>query len=383
MRLKISRVLIFVLCMAASVCVRNVGLAQEMIGEMQVVYHAYKELQPYLADSRSFLLPANDAKLRGLLKVLGDHFHQSRTISSKFSKEPGFASSLRLADEMLDDITFRFKEGKKGYALWRLRSLTNNCIGCHTTYNVELSFADSSTPPAGLDLFQQGEFFFASRQFIRAENSFLQSLRDPALSAQIFQSLSKLLVLYVRNDRDPKKALSKISELMPTLNLVESEKSQANRWLESLKVWSLEAPGDVSSLSDLRKLVNSSSNNMDLDSDNVDTVGLLRASSLLLELLVDKKLQAKDKSEILYLLGFCYSKLQPFFVNELPEFYLEQCMMEFPGSNSAKASYELYKELVTLGYTGSGGTEIPKDIELRLKELHDLSYQVPKMESRI
>jgi hypothetical protein len=98
---------------------------------------------------------------------------------------------------------------------------------------------------------------------------------------------------------------------------------------------------------------------------------------------MNPKLDPATRSKALYLMGLAYSKLPLFFINELPEIYLERCIREAPGTSEAKKAFELYKDLVLVGYSGSGGTNVPSDVRLELQELHELSQGVKRFDPRV
>jgi hypothetical protein len=55
------------------------------------------------------------------------------------------------------------------------------------------------------------------------------------------------------------------------------------------------------------------------------------------------------------------------------ELYYEACVRELPHSSLAKRCYERYEQSVYVGYTGSGGTNIPDELQVILSELKKLA----------
>ena len=66
---------------------------------------------------------------------------------------------------------------------------------------------------------------------------------------------------------------------------------------------------------------------------------------------------------------------------ELTVFSDESFMRE--ALKEAQKAYSLYRDIAVIGFTGSGGTRLPDDVQLQLKELHDLAYGVPQVKSGI
>ncbi|MCB0311595.1 MAG: hypothetical protein KDD42_10185, partial [Bdellovibrionales bacterium] len=136
-----------------------------------------------------------------------------------------------------------------------------------------------------------------------------------------------------------------------------------------------EAPTAIPNIRKAENLLRQSLGMHDPLFSKLGTVELLRASSLLHKGLEGEELSKSDRAKSLYLLGLSYAKLPSYFINELPEFFLEQCIRENPGTTEAKKAYKLYKDVVTLGFTGSSGTHLPPDIQLKLRDLHDMAYE--------
>jgi hypothetical protein len=111
---------------------------------------------------------------------------------------------------------------------------------------------------------------------------------------------------------------------------------------------------------------------------------LLRATGILHRLLEEPSALSKgERGHALYLLGLSYSELPFFFINELPELFLEQSVREVPGTQTAQKAFRRYREVVTLAFTGSGGTRIPDEVLLKLKELHEVAYGTVQLESKV
>jgi hypothetical protein len=97
----------------------------------------------------------------------------------------------------------------------------------------------------------------------------------------------------------------------------------------------------------------------------------LRLSSALYEFL-NKNPETTLKPYIYYWLSFCENRWQGFAFDSLPEQYLKKCILESPASPIAPSCLKEYKDLVTMAYTGSSGTNIPSDIQREMKTFQDL-----------
>lgn len=352
--------------------------------EMSTVYRSFKGLQKYLYARDRFLAAENEQEISTLIDGLRFGIHRAEMADTSRALEPGFVSTLKVLNEMLDDSRNRFFEGKKGYALWRLKTSANYCVSCHTRYEVAVDFADTDVKLDDLNGFERGEFLLASRQFAKAKEAFIQAVFDPELAHLKMDSLRKWLIVYTRVHPDPQAAIQQLNHLRPKVRFTRYEEEEIVGWLESLRRWQNEGETKVPLLAKAENLTRQALSMNDPLLGKKGTVELLRASALLHRLLEGaEKKNDGERARILYLLGLIYHELPFFFVNELPELFLEQCIRDYPKSKEAQKAYSLYRDIAVIGFTGSGGTRLPDDVQLQLKELHDLAYGVPQVKSGI
>lgn len=357
--------------------------------EMLQIYNSFKELLKYTVDDSAFSDPSNDARIRELLLSMTTKFYDVSVVGHAAQNEPAFKATLKATSELLRDANNHFRAGQKGYALWRLRATQNNCMTCHTRSAVKYDFIDNSKPPSGLTKLGLAQFYTTTRQFSKSEELYLSYALDSNNEASRIDALQRWLVLAVRVHPDANYALSSLKKVVGLKNLSAHDREIVSEWIAALKRWSSEIPTKISVMERARVLVTGSYSSS-LDSDRYDfivsdqyTVDLLRASALLHSALDSTAMDPSSKPEALYLLGVIYKRLPALFTAELPESFLEQCIREFPGTDYAKQSYKLYREIIQLGYTGIGGSYIPDDVSLALKELEQLAYGVPKLQDRI
>ena len=360
------------------------AVASALPAEMNSVYLAFRSLQPFMYRKDAFTDPDNEKKIGKLLATMSDEFHKIEVTHARRMREPGFASTIKVLNDLLDDARYRFDEGKKGYALWRLKASSNYCVACHTRFEVKVDFSDPSLAIEGMNSFERGELLLASRQFDRAKDEFLAAALDKNLASVRIDALRKWLIIYVRVTPDPRAALTELTKLRSSVHLSRFEDDEVASWIDSLRRWQEESPLKVDLLAKAENLIRQGLGMNDVLYGRKGTVELLRATSLLHDIL-DRRdpSQSSKRSRVLYLLGLAYSELPFFFINELPDLFLEQCIRDFPGSDDAKRSFALYKEIVSVQYTGSGGTRLPDDVLAEFKELHDLAYGVPQVGGRV
>lgn len=351
--------------------------------EMQEVYRAFRALQPYLLKREEFFDKANEQEISKQLNVLSSQFHKVQEYHLKDSTDPGFANTLKVVNETIDDSKNRFNEGKKGYALWRLRTTSTNCINCHSRFAVAMDFDDPDLSVAGMSSYERGELYFATRQFEKAKEAFVTTVKDPEQPMFRLPALRKWLIISTRVDPNPRVAITELTRIRSQAKLTQFEDEEVQGWLESLHRWEGEGALKVSPIAKAENLVRQGLGMNDPLMNKKGSVELLRATAMLHKLLDrNNSLTPLEYQEVLYLLGLAYSELPFFFDSEYAEMFLEQCIREYPGTDYAKRSYGIYKRLVTLDYTGSGGTRFPDEVYQLLNELHDLAYGIPNFKGQ-
>lgn len=356
--------------------------AGSLKGQMQEVYSVFKQLNHYILNEKEFVDEKNSKIISELLLKLNSDFYQVENGSHPQKDDPGYVATLQVLNAMLSDAANRFAEGRKEYALWRLKTAANHCMTCHTRFEVSTDFYDAGVNLSAMSPFERGDFLLATRQFEAAGESFMQAARVKSPPYSRLDALRKWLIVYVRVHPDPTKAINQLNQLAHDVSLNAHEREVLSEWLGSFKRWRKEAHTKIAPLVKAENLIRQGLGMNDLLSGKQGTVELLRASALL-HTSLDSGVAARARSKALYLLGLTYSKLPLYFVNDLPEMYLEQCIREFPGTDYAKDSYRLYRDILTLGYTGSSGTHLPDDILLIFGELHDLAYGVKAVRDRL
>lgn len=355
--------------------------AERVKDKMIEAYSAFRALQPYLNDASKFQDAKNDMLIKKQLSSLNQTFHRLESIDSKYHDEPGFVPTLKLVNDMLDDVTTRLSEHTKVYTFWRLRTLSNHCVTCHVTYNAKLFFDAKDKSLAGLSHSQQADFYLSTRQFKKATTYYLAALQGNQTDQSAIEVLKRWLVVETRVSPDPRGAYTTLKRLLPNLKLSPFEKEEANSWLLSLKAWS-EDHVATNSVTDVEKLFHRTLPG-DLYRQEMDAVSILRGTVALHRLIEQRKISGPERARALFLLGFGYNKIRSFLINELPEMYLELCIEEAIGSEEAKSAFRLYQEIVTESFTGSGGTHLPSEVKLKLMELYNKAHGIPEFVGKV
>ena len=374
--------LFILLALAALINTPSVSGQNTLRTEMNKVFKAFKDLQPYLLSEKRFQDPANVDSINNILIALNFKFHDVESFDNKFNNEPGFVSTLKILDDMLTDARYRFKEGNKGYALWRLRTVSNYCVSCHARHDIKTDFYAGEIELKGATDLERGEFYLASRQFEKAKEAFFLAATDPRNLVDRLDALRKWMIIYVRIHPDPQGAITALQKLRAKANFNFVENESIRGWLDSLLRWQNESKSKVEDVRKAENLISQASALNDPLSGYNGDVELLRATAILHKSL-EQGGKGIDRSRALYLLGLAYNELPFFFANELPTMFLDQCIRDYPATDNARRAYKLFEEITTLGFTGSGGTDMPDDVRLMLKDLRDMAYGTKAVSGRV
>jgi len=374
------KIRIFVIILVLAISLPTAAIGQETLrGRMDYVFEVFRSLFYYTANEQRFNDPANREEIFRLVEELRGSFGAHEVTTSEHRKDPGYLNSLESLRRMLDDARHRFSEDRHEYALWRLRSVPGYCITCHVRYEVPIDFRTEAVEDYELSHFEMGQFLMASRQFDKASEAFIRAVEDPAEKLQQMEALRKWMVIYTRVNPDPQLAITTLTRLRSKLAFSVYDEEEIKGWIASLRRWQRESRDVVTPLRRAEALMNQGLQLQGSRSDANGLVELLRSTSMVHKLLERGDLSQEDRGRALYLLGRSYTELTDVFTYEMPEIFLRQCIREHPGTEDAKNCYRVYSQNVTLGYSGSGGTRIPGDIQAELRELYDLAFGIPRL----
>ena len=348
-------------------------LAEEIKSSMHKLLEPLRVLQPYLADEDRFTDSDNANTIEAQIQELRKDFHTIETIPTRYKSQPGFQENIKNVAELLDDASRRFKEGRSEYAWWRLQRLPTDCFSCHATYKVSSQISNAAVIDESLSPLDKARFLLATRQFAEAKGTLIQALNDPAYRLYDDQILRSILLVETRISKDPKASVALFKELSETPGLPLDDKHTAQKWTRGLEAWA-KAPAvpEAAKLSTGEKLITTGvTRGIDFQQDDVS---LLRGTALVHEALESGKISEPQRRKAIYLLGYAYNHLSQFFTEAWGELYLEKCIEEFPNTQEAKWSYNIYSDKVMDDFTGSGGSSIPDEVKLHLEDLRKKAY---------
>ena len=345
--------------------------------EMHKIYPVFTRLLTLASSADTFFDDEYEAEIAALLKQLDKSFHGAGVNNETIAKDPGYGISLELLKENIAATKKSFKEENKTAALWGVRSISNQCISCHTRVDIPFDFVSSIAPPKNLSQIDQAEFYLATRQFNKAKAAFLHAVDDSKNSLSRYYYLKRWLLINILIRPNPSETAKELKAVAARSKFPDFEANSIKSWINSLEKWSKEDKVSGDELSQAQALLKSGLEHItDLSSSNSSTVDTLRASALLHKFLEENRNKSNDRAKALYLLGVAYDQLgMGFMGTELSERFLEKCIREYPGSIYAERAYRRYRSEIVSGFTGSGGVDIPEDVVKKLLELNEIAHQ--------
>lgn len=348
--------------------------------QMNKAFIALSDLIPFITSRDQFMEKKNEPVIGEKINELQKAFKTAR--HDTLIKEDLFAPSYALINENIADSLDAFKKGNKDYAHWRLKEITTHCLDCHTRL-----------PPAYSSSFQNGELMIDTKKFqdfynlgiaqliVRryedAKTSFVRSIDDKIIKKEftgIEAPMKQLLLIDTKVLKNPKNAASVFETYKQKKELPEDVKKSLAAWLERLEHWKnkpllkkglhTESEVDTFITSELQPLKSKPLT----DGNDVD---LLITSGLLSNYLFTNPTSNKAP-EISYWLGWAekYLKRENFFGSG--DLFLKQCIKRYPSKPIARKCLDEYRESVEFDFSGSAGTNVPEEVQKKLKSLERL-----------
>ncbi len=337
-------------------------------------------LKPYMASESRFTDAANAGEISGALGTMTD---LSRAVNHEERiTQTGFQVPGALLTRQLEEIEVIFATGNKSYALTSLRSTLGVCMACHTQLPaVSTGFTEANEDKVLEDPFAEAEFLFLIRNFDAALKLYSEAIqgypRNGAQPRALETALHRQLYYYTRVARDMEGLSATLRNDRGNPQLPAPFQQQVDGYIAAVDALGNEPYPRFTKQQDtaLRSYAQAQIDEEASGGFNLGTpekvLAWLQFSSVLYEYL-DEHPQTPLKPDIYYWLSFGerrYIYSSPHF---LPGLYLKQCVLDYPQSPVAKKCLAEYEEIVTVLFTGSGGTNIPPDVTDELDMMRTL-----------
>lgn len=263
-----------------------------------------------------------------------------------------------------------------------LRTVTAYCIACHTRHDRGPDFPtfplDAKTKK--LDRSERADLLAATRQFDKALDEYRAIVEDDA-SAKKQQldwerAVRHALSIAVRVKKDPKAADEIVTRVLVLPSAPEFVKKNAAQWKESIAKWKAEAQPKVNTeegaFAETMRLLAEARAAQKYPADRSADILYLRTSAAAHELLRVAP-NGAHASEALLVAGTAYEVLNDPILWPVHEMYFDACIRKAPHTAIAQECYQRYEETIFVGYSGSGGTFIPDEVQAVMSELKALA----------
>lgn len=358
--------------------------------KMQELYQTLGSLLTDVTSDRRFSDLKNKSRIETQAKKLSRLAHD---LTKKSMVSPDSDPTIQIIGGMLARQTQRaateLKRGNRAYARGILRSVPSYCIACHTRNSSGPQFAQLPLEPSADSLLpiERGEFFAATRQFDRAQQEFKKVILNSRTAGTEFfdweRAVTQSLAIAVRVKRDPTEALDIVDAVIKTDKAPTFIRQDAQTWKTSLQEWKKEGTRLAETSEGLHmeaiRLLVRGHEIQKYPMDRTADIFYLRASSVIHDLLQTKS-DANQSAEAFHLAGVAYEVLSPRSLEDLHEIYYEACIRRAPHTPTAELCLKRYEGSIYNGYTGSGGTHIPKEIYIHINELRLLAQPEQKVQ---
>lgn len=358
-----------------------------LAASMQTMKSTLAGLLPFLVDRQAFEAPQNQGRIQKDIAAMRDISKNVSHANFKTHSDPSYGFLSEGFKEELQRSSEAFDLGKKEFARYSLMNLTSYCIECHTRTSSGPSF-DSPELNQVLNRqrpLEKGEYLLAARQFDAALAEFMKVLdthEDGKFNFYDFdRALRYALSITVKFQRDPNKTEMVIEKMSKSSKLPYFIRQASSSWSQSVQSWKKEKSAKnlttAQRIQRADELVQRGRRSQQGQSDRSGDVDLLRGLSELHQIMW-ADLPKDQLGHVLYLTGQAYESVRDMASWTLHENYYETCVRRVPHTSWAASCYKSLEESLFMGYTGTSGTHIPMDVQVKLSELEKLAKPLNK-----
>lgn len=338
-----------------------------------------QELLIYSSSETLFESKNESKKIESLMDSLKNTSHNMKANLPKTGdQDPTLQYVATMFQSEVSRAGVAFKNGNKTYARSVVRTLSQNCVACHSRMDTgnKFNFTASSELVSKLSDSETLRYLAATRSIEPALALAEKIAKDPKILKEkptVWENAMRTgLALSLRVQSSPKAAVKLVNAGLTNPSLTESEKGLLNSWkkdLESASIQKFYATKNPSKkqISDLRK---SAEAQKEFFTDPKSDVNLFTLTRALHQTLSKTPTLKQDPKDLLWL-GEAYESLRDLNLWGLHDWYYLACVDRAMGTDLAKQCFGRYEASVKMGYTGTGGEFMPEDLRENVKKLKD------------
>lgn len=351
--------------------------SEDLRSSMQAIFASMQVLLPLSVDDEAFADPANHQRIARALAQLSARSGQvaAHAGASGDRRIHYLAGSLQRESR---ETERRFLDGEVEGAQFFVQRLTDFCVACHSRLPspkdspLAASFV-SETELAGLPPERRALLQVATRRFDEALTTWeTWFARTRVHVAELLDPLTDYLTVAIRVKNDPERPIPTLEKLAARPDIWAHLQGDLRQWIATLRARAAQGERPPS-LEHAKRTLEEARSVIQFPSDRRALVHYLLASAELHRWLEANEAKGgKDVAEAYYWLGLVESRVNGNYWVSEADFYLETAIRMAPKSQAGRRAFALLEEETLLGWTGSGGTVLPSDVQEHLDELRAL-----------
>jgi hypothetical protein len=344
---------------------------------MAQLFSSLTDVLPLSMSGAEFSDPKNRERVLTDLRNMRDGTNALVDHAKKFDGSFGFIAKSMSRD--IKDIYKWYDRGATSEARYLLHQVSENCVSCH------MKLPDPGHAPSMDHFFknvsveklspaEKARLQVALRQFDQAVATWEEMFKTWPKPSELFamDALPEYLKVTIRVKSEPRRALITLDSLSKRTDLPAFMAREVSAWKSSLKRLSSEVNGKGSELARAEKIIKNARKTMEYPMDRSALVDFIVASGLLNRYMQNKSLSHEDMAKGYYLLGLTESLIGRTTWLTQTDYYFEASVRAAPKSKTASKALDALEQQILMEYSGSGGTNIPDDIQANLDDLRNL-----------
>jgi hypothetical protein len=344
---------------------------------MAQIFSSLTNVLPLSMSNKEFSDPKNRDRILADLRNMRDGTNALVEHTKKLEGSYGFIAKSMSRD--IKDIYTWYDKGALAESRYLLQQVSENCVSCHMKLpdpghapRMDHFFKDVSvnklSPP------EKARLQVALRQFDDALGTWEDMFKTWPKPNELFamDTLPEYLKVVIRVKKDPKRAIMALEGLGKRTDIPTFMAREVASWKSSLKKLAPEVTKNEQELARANKIVQNARMSMEYPMDRTALVDFIVASGLLNSYMQNKKISAENTAQAYYLLGITESLIGRSTWLTQTDYYLEASVRANPKSKTALRALDALEQQILMEYSGSGGTNIPDDVQSNLDDLRNL-----------
>lgn len=344
---------------------------------MAQIFSSLTNVLPLSMSNKEFSDPKNRDRILADLRNMRDGTSALVEHTKKLEGSYGFIAKSMSRD--IKDIYTWYDKGALSESRYLLQQVSENCVSCHMKLpdpghapRMDHFFKDVNvnklSPP------EKARLQVALRQFDDALGTWEEMFKTWPKPNELFamDTLPEYLKVVIRVKKDPKRAIMALDGLGKRTDIPTFMAREVASWKASLKKLAPELSKSGGELSRANKIVQNARTSMEYPMDRTALVDFIVASGMLNAYMQNKKISAENTAQAYYLLGVTESLIGRSTWLTQTDYYLEASVRANPKSKTALKALDALEQQILMEYSGSGGTNIPDDVQSNLDDLRNL-----------